>query len=78
MTAIAVRDGIMAADSVGWTCGSSVKIHVAPKIKRAAGVGLFAAAGPTSEIERFTAWMLGVSPARPSDFDKNMALLHCG
>lgn len=59
----------MAADSVGWTCGATVKASVAPKIKRMLDGGLFAAGGNTSEIVRFTAWMLGATDERPV-FDK--------
>lgn len=69
MTAIAYRSGIMAADSVGWIGGASVKTPVAAKIKRMPDGGLFAAAGSTTEIARFAEWMLSSGP-RPADFDK--------
>ena len=59
----------MAADSVGWAY-DYVKTPVAAKIKRMPDGGLFAAAGSTSEIMRFTAWML-VGGECPSDFDKD-------
>lgn len=70
MTAIAFRDGIMAADSVGWTCAASIKMPVAPKIKRMTDDGIFAGAGSTSEIERFSEWMLTGNDC-PRDFEKD-------
>lgn len=73
MTAIAYRGGIMAADTVGWTCGASVKSPVAPKIKRMSDGGLFAAGGNTSEIVQFAAWMLSGVSDRPG-FDKEEQL----
>ena len=56
MTAIAYRDGVLAADSVGWTAGCSVKLPVAPKIRRTRCGGMIAAAGNTTVIEQFHLW----------------------
>lgn len=70
MTAIAYRSGIMAADSVGWACGKTVKTSVAPKIKRMPDGGMFAACGSATEIFRFAEWML-TGKSRPADFDKD-------
>ena len=63
MTAIAYRDGVLAADSVGWTAGCSVKVPVAPKIRRLP-CGVYAAAGNTTVIDEFYDWMSGDPLAR--------------
>jgi len=62
MTAIACRDGIMAADSGGWTADSHVITPVSPKI-RVTEHGLVACAGETDEIEDFHTWFLAGMPA---------------
>ena len=61
MTAIAYRDGIMAADSVGWTANTSVKVPVCAKIRRLIDGGLVAGTGETTDIEQFHDWMRGES-----------------
>lgn len=57
MTIIAYRDGILAADSVGWTAESNVRASVVPKIKRLRDGGLYGAAGDSLEINEFSEWM---------------------
>lgn len=54
MTAIAYRDGIMAADSM--MCIDEVKISVCPKIRRFDGT-LIGCMGDNPEITAFEAWM---------------------
>lgn len=69
MTAIAYRNGIMAADSVGWTC-ESVKMATHPKIRRTLDGGVFACAGSSAEIVRFADWMLSTGDL-PTDFERD-------
>ena len=66
MTIVAYRDGIMAADSVGWTGSATVKSPVAPKIKRLPDGGLIGCGGNTSEIVRVCAWMINPSLPTPT------------
>lgn len=73
MTAIAYRDGIMAADSVGWTADCHVKVTVAPKIKRRGDGSIFGASGNTDEIKLFCEWVItgateGEEPSITGDF----------
>jgi len=70
VTAVAYRAGVMAADSVGWTCNLSVAVPVAPKIKRLRGGGLIAAAGQTVAIDRFVEWMLR-GGGKPEGIDRD-------
>lgn len=69
MTAIAYRDGIMAADSVGWK-GGHIIVPVPPKIWAPKQGGLIGCAGASNEIHQFREWMRGLNEA-PDKFDKD-------
>lgn len=62
MTIIVYRDGVMAADSVGWTANNSVKVPAPGKIRRLSDGGLIGAAGETSDIIQFHEWMAADRP----------------
>lgn len=64
MTAIAYRDGVLAADSVGWMAEGHVKIPVSPKIVRFKG-GMFACCGGETEIALATDWITKVGTPKP-------------
>lgn len=71
MTAIAYRDGIMAADSVSWTAlNSSIKVPSRPKIIRPLAGGVLGCMGEASEIEHIRHSMLRGPPIEPAIFDK--------
>jgi hypothetical protein len=66
MTAIAYRDGVLAADSVGWAAEGHVKTPVSPKIVRHDGVGMFACCGGETEIALATEWMTRSGTPKPT------------
>ena len=70
MTAVAYRDGVMAADSVGWK-GGHIIVPVPPKIWRPAEGGLIGCAGASHEIHMFKQWMTGCAGIVPDKFDKD-------
>jgi hypothetical protein len=58
MTAIAVRDGVMAADSATWAAGATVMFAPSrPKIIRLGG-GLVGCGGSSDEIDLVREWMI--------------------
>lgn len=59
MTAIAYKDGVLAADSVAWIAESRVKIPCRPKIRSLRDGRLFAAAGENGEIDAVFEWLDG-------------------
>lgn len=71
MTAIAYRDGILAADSVGWGAqNSAVIVPVVPKIKRTEARAIYACCGWDIDIYAFDRWV--IYPAeRPDPFNRD-------
>jgi hypothetical protein len=67
MTVIAVRDGIMAADTAVW-CGDVLAGH-SRKIVRLADGRLFAAAGDRPQIQKCVYWLNGEAE-RPAAVDE--------
>lgn len=76
MTAIAYRDGVLAADSVAWA-STCVKVPSSPKIVRLPDGGLLAAAGETGEIRELREFMSKLVTSQPRmhpTFDKDEGL----
>jgi hypothetical protein len=77
MTAIAYRDGTLAADTISWAGSNcNVKINMGKKIHRLLDGGLVAASGYTRHCEVYRNWMLHCSGDikqldNEPEFDKN-------
>lgn len=71
MTAIAYRDGIMAADNVAWVANGRIKMPTFQKIERLPDGSLIACMGAVSEIQTVTDWLRRGEPIGRPLLDKD-------